>query len=115
MIKSTPEAKLKQSLATKDYFSNQQNRKKASELKKQWHSIPKNKERFKKQNTGLNNPQSDKTKYHFLNRKTGNREFCSRYELRINPNYLHENLSQSGIAQLCLKKFSSYKNWIIDK
>jgi len=113
-ISSDLEYKKRISERTKMFYSNAENRKKASDIKKKFHSIPENKKRWSKLNSGLNNPLADKTQYHFFNRKTGDVEFCTRYELRINQKYIYQNLSQSGIAQLCLGKFSSYKGWIID-
>lgn len=113
LVTSDPSIRTERSNRAKKYFSIEENRKRLSDLKKHYHSIPENKEKWKNQNAGLNNPQSDKKKYNFFNRVTGNKEYCTRYELRMNPKYQHQNLSQSGIAQLSLGKFKSYKNWII--
>jgi group I intron endonuclease len=99
---------------TKLFFKDSKNRKRLSETMKTFHSLPETKRRWSELNSGLKNPLSDKTVYRFFNKKTGNREFCTRYELRTNPKYFSENLSQSGVAQLCLGKFPSYKGWIID-
>lgn len=112
---SSQSARFERSIRAKKYFSLEENRKHQSNLRKNYLSVPENKEKIKKQNTGLNNPMSDKQKYNFYNKKTGSKEYCTRYEIRTNPKYLDEKLSQSGIAQLCLGKFISYKNWIIIK
>lgn len=113
-IKSTPEMRQSQSIRAKVLWTDDFYREKFIEAKKMWHSLPINKKRVCELNSGLNNPMSDKKKYYFFNKKTKNKEYCTRYELRTNPKYLKENLSQSGIAQLCLGKFPSYKGWIID-
>jgi len=67
------EYRKKLSERTKLFFSKSENRKKASDNKKMFHSVPKNKKIWSQLNTGLKNPKADKNKYHFLNKKTGDK------------------------------------------